>query len=375
MNIILNVIYYYLSFGSIFALVLAASQILQKPLTKQNILLTFFFVNMSYIILYFGLDNAGYILTHPQYFLSFIPTLYTIGPLFYLYVKVHTTSNFKWKNIYYLHFIPLLLSVLICYPYWILPDQQKIDILNLLYNQHQYDMNIKLIVSTANFLILGYMIAIFLENKSLVDFRNHRIQPILLLLFFYTIATILGMVAVFSNDINNIRFNGAFLTTTLIYFYLVSQRYPNLVNGIAKSIKIKKYEKSLLRNLNINQIENNLLVLMTVEKVFLDETLTLNTLAEKLCISTHQLSQYLNENKKINFPSYINYYRIEEAKELLIKFPQMSIINIAMECGFNSVSVFNTTFLKLTNQSPSLFRKTYQGKVQTITNPVAYMSD
>ncbi|MFZ0597901.1 MAG: helix-turn-helix domain-containing protein, partial [Flavobacterium sp.] len=56
---------------------------------------------------------------------------------------------------------------------------------------------------------------------------------------------------------------------------------------------------------------------------------------------------------------FINRYRIEEAKKM-IQDPNMehlSLMGIAFEVGFNSKTVFNTTFKKSTNQTPSEFKK------------------
>lgn len=58
-------------------------------------------------------------------------------------------------------------------------------------------------------------------------------------------------------------------------------------------------------------------------------------------------------------PNYINEYRIKEVKLRLIdgKFKHLTILGIALECGFNSKSAFNNVFKKLTNQTPSEYLK------------------
>ena len=58
--------------------------------------------------------------------------------------------------------------------------------------------------------------------------------------------------------------------------------------------------------------------LMEKEKIYLDENISLQSLAEKLNIPPYQLSQLLNEKIKQSFSDFINTYRIEEAKEILI---------------------------------------------------------
>ncbi|WP_449397875.1 helix-turn-helix domain-containing protein [Chryseobacterium wanjuense] len=67
----------------------------------------------------------------------------------------------------------------------------------------------------------------------------------------------------------------------------------------------------------------------------------------------------INAGFQKNFFQYVNEYRIEHAKKLLKDNSKnkLSILGIAYESGFNSKTSFNTTFKKLTNQTPSEFKK------------------
>ncbi len=58
-----------------------------------------------------------------------------------------------------------------------------------------------------------------------------------------------------------------------------------------------------------------------------------------------------------NFSDFVNNYRIEEFKSK-IQDPgnkKYTILSIAMDCGFNSKSSFNTVFKKLTGQTPTQY--------------------
>ncbi|GBD86796.1 peptidase family S41 [bacterium BMS3Abin03] len=56
---------------------------------------------------------------------------------------------------------------------------------------------------------------------------------------------------------------------------------------------------------------------MEIEKIFKDNTLSLTKLADKLNISTHIISQVINENLQKSFYELLSYHRINEAKNLL----------------------------------------------------------
>ena len=48
-------------------------------------------------------------------------------------------------------------------------------------------------------------------------------------------------------------------------------------------------------------------------------------------ISPHQLSEFINEHMGVNFSSYMNHYRVEEAKDLLVNNPEQSALSIGLQ--------------------------------------------
>jgi AraC-like DNA-binding protein len=100
-------------------------------------------------------------------------------------------------------------------------------------------------------------------------------------------------------------------------------------------------------------------LLLLEEKIYEDINLTLDSLAERLQISSGYLSQIIKENEQKNFFELINYYRIESVKKKLLdqNYKDYTIMSIALESGFNSKSTFNAVFKKFTNQTPSAFRR------------------
>ena len=82
--------------------------------------------------------------------------------------------------------------------------------------------------------------------------------------------------------------------------------------------------------------------------------MTLSNLAKKLNISTHILSQYLNDNLDKSFSLFINELRIEKACKLLLN-KSHSIIEVSEKSGFINVSNFNRKFKELKNKTTILF--------------------
>lgn len=153
----------------------------------------------------------------------------------------------------------------------------------------------------------------------------------------------------------------------IAYFSLKQKEIIPLNNEEKKEIDIlinetsglKSNQKKLISDDELKEMKSILLQVMDHKKPFLDPELSLFKLASQLNISTHLLSYIINKGCNENFYQFINTYRIEEAKKMIqdSNMEHLSLMGIAFEVGFNSKTVFNTTFKKMTNQTPSEFKK------------------
>ncbi|WP_408044697.1 helix-turn-helix domain-containing protein [Tenacibaculum litopenaei] len=118
----------------------------------------------------------------------------------------------------------------------------------------------------------------------------------------------------------------------------------------------KKYQRSSLNNsLALFEKINDLVL---AEKLYLSSELKINNLASRLDTSVPHISQAINENKQVSFSDYINGFRIEEAKKKLLEEKPDTIFAISLDVGFNSKATFYHAFKKLTQQTPTQYRKT-----------------
>ncbi len=104
-------------------------------------------------------------------------------------------------------------------------------------------------------------------------------------------------------------------------------------------------------------LKEKLLEMMALEKPYLEPELTLADLARKLKISPSLLSQVINTAFEKNFNDFINAYRVADFKNCMgrAEFRHLTLLGIAMACGFNSKATFNRAFKKQTGQSPSQY--------------------
>ena len=88
----------------------------------------------------------------------------------------------------------------------------------------------------------------------------------------------------------------------------------------------------------------------------LKDNITLESLAETVHLNPEYLSRMFKKITGKNIFSYINYIRINNACKLLVD-TDMSVLEIAMESGYSSISNFNRYFLKIKDCTPSAYRK------------------
>ncbi|UZO79843.1 helix-turn-helix domain-containing protein [Aquimarina sp. ERC-38] len=138
----------------------------------------------------------------------------------------------------------------------------------------------------------------------------------------------------------------------LIFFLLFKKNRKDIFN--------KEEYKYATKKITLPEAElllDKLKVLMSEEKLYTDSEIKLKNLATKLNISAHKLSQLLNDNLGKSFSSYINEWRVEEAKQLLVHDSKYTLEAIGIEAGFSSKSTFYTTFKKLTGKTPAEYKK------------------
>ncbi|WP_348744037.1 AraC family transcriptional regulator [Tenacibaculum sp. 190524A05c] len=148
------------------------------------------------------------------------------------------------------------------------------------------------------------------------------------------------------------------MTTILIYWLGYELVYMLRQVKERKSIREQNLKKPEAQQNSNSKKFKDIEDYLVDNRRFLDNLLSLETLANELRVSTSQLSKLINKQSSKNFNQLINEYRIEYSKELLQNndYDQYTITSIALESGFNSKSTFYTAFKKHTGVTPTQFR-------------------
>ena len=80
--------------------------------------------------------------------------------------------------------------------------------------------------------------------------------------------------------------------------------------------------------------------------------------AELTYLSEAAFCRYFKKMTRLTFTEFVNHYRIDKAKKLLIQ--DQNVTETCFDCGFESLSYFNRTFKKITGQNPLAFKKAFR---------------
>jgi AraC-like DNA-binding protein len=72
-------------------------------------------------------------------------------------------------------------------------------------------------------------------------------------------------------------------------------------------------------------------------------------------LSNAAFCRYFKKMTRLTFTQFVNHYRIDKAKKLLIL--DNNVTETCFQCGFESLSYFNRTFKRVTSRNPQSFKK------------------
>lgn len=264
-----------------------------------------------------------------------------IGPLFLLYIFSVTRKEFQWKPIYWLHFIPsIVLTVITPILSW--------ETIIISYNLAMVQMLAYGVLGAYEVYRYGRTVSNHVQIKAWL--RNLCVALAMVWLA-YLSQILMGGLTVYA-----IGAAWFALVTYSVFFLALKQQKLFSVKRTEE-----KYQTSNVSSDELNEYEAPLMRLMESEKVYLDRELSLPGLAEKLGIRPDVLSRLINERFERNFNDFINGYRIGEARELLADpdYADAKIAGVAIDCGFRSISAFNTAFKKVVDMTPSQYRSRF----------------
>ncbi len=154
------------------------------------------------------------------------------------------------------------------------------------------------------------------------------------------------------------------LNASFIYRF-VKDRLTNKEKLDSSELKESKttalpYENTVLLDEEaVNSLKQDLERIMKEKALFLNPTLSLRELAESVGSTEKKVSYLINQHMNSNYYEWVNRYRIDRFKDEIAK-PEnksLSIVGLALNCGFPSKSSFYRSFKSEVGTSPSEYLK------------------
>lgn len=271
-------------------------------------------------------------------------TLYLVAPAFYLFSRpLLQPDAARMHPTLLLHGLPVLLSV------WVPPG---------------------FALPLAFSIGAGYLLWLARVLYPLRQERENYRREMLLLGAVFAIACSVSLLGLLQTVLPYKLFYSLYAMAIGLAFLLVQLTLamrPQLEEEVNTSAHTA-YSNSTLGNVDCDAALARLAELMHVQQLYLDQELSLSSLAEAMALSSHQLSELLNSSLGKGFARYLREQRVAAAQHMLCEEPSASVLSVGLSVGFTSQSNFYEAFREVAGTTPGQYRKLHQGQAATPTN-------
>ncbi|SNZ00191.1 helix-turn-helix domain-containing protein [Flagellimonas pacifica] len=340
-------------------------------LSGRFLIASFIFIH-SIFILHISINRANYMFTYPHTYLMSSWASFLYGPLLYFYFKI-TTQKYKFKKLDLLHFLPTIVLIgYLTFTVYLFTAESKVQLmLNRIQNglnpQDSARLLLIVVLKIISLTVYGYFIRkVYLKSKreKLLDAKNQTWQKnVYHIHIFYVFTYTAYGILIVNGYSTGALYNASVASMALMVLYVgySANIQPDVFSGAYDYTNrlFPKYEKSGLTPSLSAELRENLLLLFAVDKIYKENNINLDMVAQKLNTTRHNTSQIINEHFNVSFHEFVNMYRIKEAKQLLLedKSRRLNIINVAYEVGYNNKVTFNKAFKRDTQLTPSQYQK------------------
>jgi len=213
------------------------------------------------------------------------------------------------------------------------------------------------------FQLVFYSISFFREKKQFKnEINNYFSETIHLRLNWVTYAFIsallIGVLSLIWTMLPYKAFSIICPVIFIVFYFAFAIKYinyPNIYSVIMPAMDIAKPAGQSFKNDAGKWAYYRDLFIQ--KETYLVSGITIEEMAQTINLNRNTLSSLINDNEKVNFNRWINYLRIEKAKQIMTNNPSLTLSEIAEETGYSDLPGFSRQFKFVTGKTPSSWRK------------------
>lgn len=336
--------------------------------SRANIFLSVLLIALSFSIAH--ILYAGQVLTHLSVKVYSIgdPTFFLIAPFLWLYTTELTRERvrFSWRMVF--HFLPFLLIIVASLSFQSIGSDEVISALNEGHRIGSVLFWIGVLVQFSCYLLFIHKRWTKYQSVIQQEVSNTENVSISWVRFFMGVFLLVNLFFLFSlfavihMESKAWLFKSVGVIFSLSIFALgykgILQREILQTSAREESVDLPPIAPKENKPQD-QELIDKIVGYMNDKKPYLDPELTLSTLARELSLNRSQLSQLINGCMGDNFYNFVNRFRVEEVKKLMVdpKYHNLNMLGLALEAGFKSKSTFNLIFKRFTGLTPTEYKK------------------
>ena len=114
----------------------------------------------------------------------------------------------------------------------------------------------------------------------------------------------------------------------------------------------------------MDELKEKILNIIVMQKKYKDKNYSARKLAEDLGTNTRYISAVVNVKFHMNYTSFVNKYRIEEAMSILVdkRYQDLKMEEVSDMVGFSNRQSFYASFYKIMGITPKEYRQQHTTK-------------
>lgn len=271
-----------------------------------------------------------------------------IGPFLYCFLKSAVEGLERvpasWKWMIASLFLVILVAG-IAYPY---------ENYSWLWNQYfskviYLQWFIYIVMST--FVIKAILIKMFSKGQQLTPAESW-----LLMIFFGNVVIFMAFFLSLIRAPHTSYISGAIGFSLILYLIISVLLFRKRTDDLLL-LRPTKYLGKKVNEEEVGILLGKLERVMAEQAVYRNPDLKISDLSKGINVSSHQLSQFLNDNLGKNFTTFVNEFRINEACRIISTDHRLTLESIGYEVGFNSKSTFFAAFKKIKGTTPLSYQQ------------------